>query len=73
VTKSVQAARTEYLSALGWPADSFLRERAASTEDAFDAAMSALRMYEHQEDLAVPPPVPEVAGLEGWIWCPRKV
>ena len=73
VTKSLQAARTDYLAALGWPADGSLRERAASTEDAFDAAMSALRMYEHQEDLAVPPPVPEVAALEGWIWCPRQV
>ena len=72
VTKSLQAARTGYLAALGWPPDAALRERAASTEDAFDAAMSALRMYEHQEELADPPSVPAVAALEGWIWSPRK-
>jgi hypothetical protein len=72
VTKSVPAARTGYLAALGWPADPLLRELAASTEDAFDAALSALRMFQHQEDLADPPLVPEVAALEGWIWCPRQ-
>lgn len=72
VTKSSQAARTHYLAALGWPADPLLQERVASTEDAFDAAMSALRMFQHQEDLADPPVVPEVAALEGWIWCPRQ-
>jgi Protein of unknown function (DUF429) len=72
VTKSVHADRTGYLAGLGWPPDAGLRERAASTEDAFDAAVSALRMGEHQEELADPPPVPEVAALEGWIWCPRQ-
>ena len=72
VTKSVRSARTDYLARLGWPADPVLRERAASTEDAFDAAISALGMDEHQEDLAAPPPVPEIAALEGWIWRPRE-
>ncbi|HMC04937.1 MAG TPA: hypothetical protein VKJ83_05640, partial [Actinomycetota bacterium] len=71
VDKSVQSARTDYLTRLGWPADPALRERAASTEDAFDAAVSALGMDEHQEDLAAPPPVPEIAALEGWIWGPE--
>jgi len=71
VAKSVQSARTEYLTRLGWPADAALRERAASTEDAFDAAVSALSMDEHKEDLAAPPPVPEIAALEGWIWSPE--
>jgi hypothetical protein len=71
VTKSAPAARTAYLAALGWPADPHLRERVASTEDAFDAAISALRMFQHREDLADPPVVPDVAALEGWIWCPR--
>ena len=55
----------------GKPTGAALRERAASTEDAFDAALSALAMHEHQEDLATPAPVPEIAALEGWIWCPR--
>ena len=50
-----------------------LREQAASTEDAFDAALSARGMDEHREDLAAPPPVPEIAALEGWIWCPRRL
>src|SRR5207249_2523855 len=63
VAKSVQSARTGYLTRLGWPADAALRERAASTEDAFDAAVSALGMDEHQEDLAAPPSVPETAAL----------
>ena len=72
VTKSLQPARAGYLARLGWPAGAALRERAASTEDAFDAALSALAMDEHREDLAAPPPVPEIAALEGWIWCPRE-
>ena len=73
VTKSVASARAGYLARIGWPADATLRELAASTEDAFDAALSALGMDEHQEDLAAPPPVPEIAALEGWIWCPREI
>ena len=66
------STRAGYLARLGWPADAALRERAASTEDAFDAAMSALGMDEHQEDLTTPRAVPEIAALEGWIWCPRE-
>ena len=72
VTKSVPSARAAYLARLGWPAGAALREQAASTEDAFDAALSARGMNEHREDLAAPPPVPEIAALEGWIWCPRE-
>ena len=48
-----------------------LRQRAASSEDAFDAAVSALVMARHIDELAAPPRAtdPQVK-LEGLIWHP---
>jgi hypothetical protein len=46
-----------------------LRERAQSTEDAFDAAVSALVMSAHADELADRPPAPADA-LEGRVWIP---
>jgi hypothetical protein len=51
-----------------------MRERAAGSEDAFDAAVSALVMARHREELSALPPVPPGSRLrlEGAIWTPRK-
>ncbi|HLI57584.1 MAG TPA: hypothetical protein VKY26_11210 [Actinomycetota bacterium] len=74
VRKSAAAARHAHLEALGWPADRLGRALVASTEDAFDAALSARAMDRHQECLATLPVIPEecavTARREGWIWSP---
>ena len=71
VRKSDPTARGAYLEARAWPGNAALRERAASTEDAFDAAVSARAMYLHRVELAdLPTRLPPEAALEGWIWRP---
>jgi len=71
VVKSDRAAREAYLARLTWPRDRVLQERVASSEDAFDAAVSALAMDKARADLITLPArlLPE-AALEGWIWQP---
>jgi hypothetical protein len=50
-----------------------MRVRAASTEDAFDAAVSALRMWEHRDQLArLQPARDDTSRLEGAIWLPER-
>jgi hypothetical protein len=50
-----------------------LRERAASSEDAFDAAVSALVMYKHRDDLiALPTVEDQQIVLEGMIWHQKR-
>jgi hypothetical protein len=64
VVKSRRDARERYLLARGWP------PAAAATEDAFDAAVSALVMSRHAAALAALPPEPDpVIRREGRIWC----
>ena len=47
------------------------RDAAAASEDAFDAAVSALEMWRHTEELSsLPPPPDEVARVEGLVWFP---
>ena len=58
-----------------WTADqrAFL-ERAAGSEDAFDAAVSALVMSEHEAELRVLGPLADPAyGIEGKIWRPEPL
>jgi hypothetical protein len=51
--------------------DPLLLERAAGSEDAFDAAVSALRMAEHVRELErLPPATDELERLEGRVWVP---
>jgi hypothetical protein len=54
--------------------DPVLRERAAGSDDAFDAAVSALVMARHADDLAALPRVAREAParLEGEFWLPRE-
>jgi hypothetical protein len=72
VVKSRHRARREYLARRFGAQDEVMRERAAGSEDAFDAAVSALVMARHQEELAaleeLPPGSPR--RLEGAIWTP---
>jgi NTP pyrophosphatase (non-canonical NTP hydrolase) len=71
VVKSSPGARTAYLAEI-WPSlRGELRETAASTEDAFDAAVSALVMWRHADALGSLPTIADVCTLiEGEIWAP---
>jgi hypothetical protein len=65
VVKSRREAREGYLRSRGWP------PQAAVSEDAFDAAVSALVMSGHAASLAALPPEPDpVLRREGRIWSP---
>lgn len=71
VVKSDGAARRRYVEQLGWPADLGLRTQVAASEDAFDAAISALRLFQHRSEFADLPAAANLARLEGCIWQPR--
>jgi hypothetical protein len=72
VRKSSPTARADLLASRYPALDDNQRRLAASSEDAFDAAVSALVMVEHVGDLAALPEHPEpIVGLEGCIWHPR--
>jgi len=68
VTKSSQRDRERYLAALAMPSE--LCRLAATSEDAFDAAVSALVMAASVEELLGLRHEPDYA-LEGKIWQPR--
>lgn len=71
VTKSRTSERAAYLSVNHGALDDDLREHAASSEDAFDAAVSAMVMVEHLQDLVhLPSTIDRQARLEGEIWHP---
>jgi hypothetical protein len=69
VRKSDPAARKSYLQ--DWAIPHSLRLRAEESEDAFDAAISALVMSRNLDALlALQPSTDPVTRLEGWIWTP---
>jgi predicted nuclease with RNAse H fold len=71
VNKSRWAERIEYLKAEFQRQDAALLERAAGSEDAFDAAVSALVMAQHQAQLAALSPTSDPdCIIEGEIWRP---
>jgi hypothetical protein len=72
VTKSDPRHRRDYLKGLGDCMDKALRQAAGDSEDAFDAAVSAIRMSENIEALASLPRIgdPQLR-IEGIIWHPR--
>jgi hypothetical protein len=73
VVKSNRPAREKHLTHHFPSLPSALRATAESSEDAFDAAVSALRMWEHRAQLADLPPVfDETTRLEGAIWLPSR-
>jgi hypothetical protein len=65
VTKSSERARRRYLAGLAMRDD--LRELAAASEDAFDAAVSALAMASARDELSQLRQEPAY-GVEGRIW-----
>ena len=69
VRKSSQSERERYLGAVPMPSD--LRRLAAASEDAFDAAVSALVMAGRVEELRALPAEPSYT-IEGKIWHPRR-
>ncbi len=71
VTKSSATARAAYLAAQRWALPPALLAQAAGSEDAFDAAISALLMARHAADLADLPATSDPLILrEGAIWHP---
>ena len=74
VVKSSATARRDYLRNPRWRLDGNMRNIAAATEDTFDAAVSALVMAEHAEELrALEPATDPQTLLEGAIWVPTSV
>ena len=72
VHKSSPAARRELLESRFPGLDAAHRQAAVDSEDAFDAAVSALVMLEHAADLAgLPPETDPLLRLEGRIWYPN--
>ena len=71
VHKSNAIARAELLARRYPQLHAEQRQLAIASEDAFDAAVSALVMIDHVEDLAALPVEPDAAlRLEGRIWHP---
>jgi hypothetical protein len=71
VNKSSASARASYLAANFPEVPETLREVAASCEDSFDAAVSAMKMSESLDPTALPAVADTDILLEGIIWHPR--
>lgn len=73
VRKTSSIARSLHLASRFGDLEPALADLAASTEDAFDAAVSALRMAEHAATFAeLLPARDDVEALEGRIWSPLE-
>jgi hypothetical protein len=73
VIKSRPEARAAFLRDRAVELDAPLLEKAVSSEDAFDAVVSALEMALHVEELEALEPVSDPRlVLEGVIWLPRR-
>jgi len=73
VRKSDARARRAYVDAKYASLAENVRASIASSEDAFDAAVSALVMWDHRADLqGLPPASDGVMLLEGAIWHPDR-
>ena len=71
VKKNSLQCRAEYLNRY-WPdLPSKLRKTAANSEDAFDAAVSALVMQRHLDEFGSLPLLDDSFILEGQIWTPH--
>ncbi len=72
VVKSSEGEREDYLNAT-WPKlPATFRSLAIRSEDAFDAAVSALVMDAHLQELGTLPGGDEISRLEGEIWAPLE-
>jgi hypothetical protein len=73
VVKRDPAARRTYLEARYPELPAQLRDLAVASEDAFDAAVSALVMSGHEAALRSLPALDEPVALrEGWVWIPSE-
>jgi hypothetical protein len=71
VVKSDAAARATHLDRELPGLDPASRDAAAGSEDAFDAAVSAVVMSHHEAELrALPALAGDAARYEGWVWSP---
>ncbi|HEX5587639.1 MAG TPA: hypothetical protein VFZ17_10040 [Acidimicrobiia bacterium] len=71
VVKTDGAARASYLDDRFPMLDRALRDLAVGSDDAFDAAVSALVMAEHVDALVGRPATEDpTTRREGWVWCP---
>jgi hypothetical protein len=71
VIKSKPLDRAEYLARNYPQLGAAWRDLAASTEDAFDAAVSALKMWEHRDGFQrLAQATDSIERLEGRIWEP---
>jgi hypothetical protein len=74
VRKSSREERARYVAEAGWPMAPSFEAAVIASEDAFDAAISALVMDGHRADLAaLRPSADPVTLLEGDVWRPRKI
>jgi hypothetical protein len=74
VRKSDPAQRARYLDASPWGVSEGFAASIVGSEDAFDAAISALVMHDHLADLtALRQTTDPVTLLEGDVWRPLKM
>jgi hypothetical protein len=71
VVKSSVTARAQYLDSRVAGLDPAFRQLAAESEDAFDAAVSAIVMSRHEDNLLALPAIDDaVTRCEGKVWSP---
>ncbi len=74
VKKSSTEARADYLRRSPWPLTADQLAQCTGSEDAFDAAISALVMDAHADDLRrLRPATDGPDALEGMIWDPNNI
>jgi predicted nuclease with RNAse H fold len=74
VNKSRWVSRQRFMYERHAEQDPVMLERAAGSEDAFDAAVSALAMAEHEDELVGLAPADDAeAAIEGRIWLPERM
>jgi hypothetical protein len=74
VRKSSREQRAQYVAEAPWSVAPAFVAAIVASEDAFDAAISALVMDGHRADLAgLRPSADPVTLLEGDVWRPRKI
>jgi hypothetical protein len=74
VHKSDPVARARRWRGTRWQVAPAFATSIIESEDAFDAAISALAMYDHRFQLArLRPAADPVTLLEGDVWCPPKI
>jgi hypothetical protein len=74
VHKSDPLARARHWEQMPWQVSPAFARSIVASEDAFDAAISALALYEHRAELATLAPSSDpVTLLEGDVWSPFKI